>query len=341
MALAANPFKRAPRFFGALFFACFFTLSCEKNHTPDWQADKIPPPAAPTPAPVFTPARSPAVDESPAKDAPLRFLVYNLQNYLRMEREVNGVLVPNAPKPEASISALVDIIVGLNPDVLGVAEIGSMDDAHDLRRRLADAGLALPNIEYTHGSDPVRRLALFSRLPITERNSVKMADFRIAGRRASLLRGFLDVTIDHHGLAIRFIGVHLKSKREVEDFDQKLLRHAEARLLREHLDAIFLVNPTAALLVYGDFNDTRQSPTLRSIQGNPHTPTFLEAINLKDSRGHSWTHYWAAEDTYSRIDFICVSRSLAPSVDRAASTIPHPKAWRRASDHRPLLLILR
>jgi len=327
--------------------ACFFTLSCEKNHTPDWSGATTTTTTTTAPATPAAPAaaadrQTPPQPIRAAESAePLRFLAYNLQNYLQMDREVNGTLIPNAPKPEASIHALVTIIVSLNPDVLGVAEIGSLEDAHDLQRRLANAGLPLPNIEYTHGSDPVRRLALFSRFPITARNSVRAGSFRIAGRRATLLRGFLDVTIDHHGLPRRFIGIHLKSKREVEDFDQALLRHAEARLLRDHLDSIFAANPDAAVLLYGDFNDTRQSPTLKTIQGNSSSPGFLAPVNLTDSRGQSWTHYWAAEDTYSRIDFICVSRSLAASVDPAASTIPHPKAWRRASDHRPMLLILR
>jgi endonuclease/exonuclease/phosphatase family metal-dependent hydrolase len=319
--------------------ACFFTLSCEKKHTPDWQSTTRPAAAAPVASAPGPKAHTPA--RAPENGAPLRFVAYNLQNYLQMDREQNGVLIPNAPKPEASIQALVAIIASLNPDVLGVAEIGSLADARDLQRRLATAGLSLPEVEYTHGSDPVRRLALFSRLPITSRQSVQEGSFRLNGRRASLLRGFLDVTIDHRGTPVRFVGIHLKSKRDVEEFDQELVRHAEARLLREHLDAIFTTSPTAAVLVYGDFNDTRQSPTLKAIQGTSGSPGFLSPINLTDSRGQSWTHYWAAEDTYSRIDFLCASRALTPFIDHDHSTIPHPHAWRRASDHRPLLLILR
>lgn len=341
MALAANFFLRAPRFIGALFLACFFTLSCEKRHTPDWQSETTAPAAGPIVLPAAAPPAAATHPRTAESDVPLRFLAYNLQNYLRMEREKNGVLISNAPKPEASITALVNIIVSLDPDVLGVAEIGTVEDAHDLRRRLAAAGLQLPHLEYTHGSDPVRRIALFSRLPILARNSVQEGHFRINGRRASLLRGFLDVTIDYHGTSVRCVGVHLKSKREVEDFDQELVRRAEARLLREHLDTIFLANPAAALLVYGDFNDTRQSATMQTIQGTPRSHKSLKALDLSDSRGQTWTHYWAAEDTYSRIDFICVSRSLAPLIDLDGSTIPYPKNWRLASDHRPLLLILR
>jgi endonuclease/exonuclease/phosphatase family metal-dependent hydrolase len=326
-------------FLGVVF--CLLGAGCDSKTTPDWPGAAASPVVVPEVVPEVAAIPERVAEGSGVVGEPLRMVAYNLQNYLEMERVENGVRVPDAPKQEASIAALVAIIVGLDPDVLGVAEIGTLEDAHDLRRRLAAAGLSLPHLEFTHGSDPVRRQALFSRFPIIARNSVSAGSFTIHGQRASLLRGFLDVTIDRDGTPLRIVGAHLKSRREVAEYDQQLHRQAEAQLLRRHLDAIFAADPDAALIVYGDFNDTRQSATVRTIQGNRQSPEFLEAVNLTDSRGQGWTHYWAAEDSYSRIDFICVSRALAAAVDRSGSGIPHPPGWLLASDHRPLLLILR
>lgn len=354
MALAANNLTtRAPRSAGALFLAIarlaaaamlvlawLLASACREKHTPDWHAASQPPVAQPELAP---PSRPPprAAHPPAATSGELRLVAYNLQNYLRMERLKDGMVVPDAPKPEASIAALVRILVDLRPNVLGVAEIGTPEDARDLQRRLAAAGLDLPHLEFTHGSDPVRRQALFSAWPITTRQSVTTRTFVIHGQRSALLRGFLDVTIDFHGTPVRFVGAHLKSRRDVPDYDQQLQRHAEAQLLRDHLDKIFQADPQAAVVVYGDFNDTPQSPTLRTITGPRNQPGALDPLDLTDAHGLRWTHFWASEESYSRIDYICLSPSLAHRADRSASRVAHPANWQAASDHRPLLLVLR
>ncbi len=161
------------------------------------------------------------------------------------------------------------------------------------------------------------------------------------GRTYAINRGILDATVQTRGKAYRFIGVHLKSKREIEDADQEEMRIHEARLLRRHVDAILLADANARLIVYGDFNDTRPSKAFKIVTGKYNDAGYLTAIPFKDTRGEAWTYYWELHDVYSRFDFVAVTRGLKPDTDFRASHIIEDPSWSQASDHRPLLALFR
>ena len=105
---------------------------------------------------------------------------------------------------------------------------------------------------------------------------------------------------------MRFLGVHLKSKREIAEGDQELIRRNEAYLLRKHADAIMADDPEVLLCVYGDLNDTRRTTAVRSVKGPYGSPRFLEDLMIRDSRGMLWTHYWDYQHVYSRFDYVLV-----------------------------------
>jgi endonuclease/exonuclease/phosphatase family metal-dependent hydrolase len=163
----------------------------------------------------------------------------------------------------------------------------------------------------------------------------------LRGQPFAINRGILDATIMAHGKQYRFLGVHLKSKREIEDADQEEIRIHEARLLRRHVDSILKENPDARFIVYGDFNDTRPSKAFKIVTGSYDDPGYLTAIPFKDSRGEAWTHHWAMHDIYSRIDFVTVSRAMRPEVDFRASYLVDEPGWEQASDHRPMVAVFR
>ncbi|RFC49201.1 MAG: Metal-dependent hydrolase, endonuclease/exonuclease/phosphatase family [Verrucomicrobia bacterium] len=271
----------------------------------------------------------------------LRFVAYNVENYLPMERRVNGDSVPSAPKPESEKRVVVASLVELAPDIIGLAEMGDLAQVEDLRGRLAAQGLKYPHVEWVDAADAERHLVLLSRHPIVERNSVKDLTYRIGDQELPVQRGFLDVTVAvKGGYRLRCVGVHLKSKRSVPEADETLMRRNEAELLRRHVDAILTAGPKTNLLVYGDFNDTRNETPIRSIQGKRGTDRYLETIYLKDDQGLSWTHFWEYADLYSRIDFVMVAPGLRPEVDFSGCRILRRKDWNEGSDHRPLLVTL-
>ncbi|NJR43476.1 MAG: hypothetical protein HC767_13255 [Akkermansiaceae bacterium] len=186
-----------------------------------------------------------------------------------------------------------------------------------------------------------RHLGFLSRFPITSTSNSAELEYRLAGQAHTMNRGILDATIAANGKSYRFLGVHLKSKRESEQGDQEAIRLNEARLLRRHVTSILQENADARIIVYGDFNDTRGMPTVKAVMGNYNDPTYLTAIPAKDSQGESWTYYWKLNDIYSRFDFIMVSRALRQEVDFQTAKVISDADWNQASDHRPILVIFK
>jgi len=328
---------RAPGFLGAFFFACVlpWLAGCERKHgTPDW--------SQPAAASVAVPAKITPAAPAPAADKPVpfRFVAYNLQNWLTQERATDQGVVP-ASKPESSKRAAIGLLASVRPDVLGVCEIGDRNDLADVQQRLKAAGLDLPHAYFSGGVDSTRRLGLLSKFPIVATTAPGDLDYRLGGRGFGMQRGILDATVEIAGKPVRFLGVHLKSKRPVPEGDQADMRLHEAHLLRRHLDTILAAEPNARLVVYGDFNDTKASDTLKTIQGPFNHPRFFAAIPLADRQGNAWTHAWEAEDLYSRYDWILTSQTLKPRIDSPGCRIVDEPEWREASDHRPVLAVFK
>lgn len=341
----------APGLLGAFSFSASLSLalclgSCrEKEQGADWAGQKTTavPPAAPVPAQVQAPAPAPAAATvatgQESRDG-VRFVAYNVQNWLTMERTEGGKRSAT-PKPEKERAAVTKVLAAARPDILGVSEIGNEDDVKDLQKHLADAGCPLPNAHINRGADPTRSLVLLSKYPISQRVLRKDLSYRLQGVEHPMQRGILDATVDTPVGSFRFVGVHLKSKREVEEGDEEEMRRNEAHLLRREVDAVLTQNPLSRLVVYGDFNDTRNSPSIRTVQGAGRDPQTLTTLPLKDSRGHYWTHHWDYQDVYSRIDYVMLSPALKDAVDRDKSRIIDEGDVAGASDHRPLLVILK
>jgi endonuclease/exonuclease/phosphatase family metal-dependent hydrolase len=333
-------------------------ISCDRSGTPDWDrpgggvaegevTSAEPPvsqPAETKPVQAALPAASPpalAEVRSQQSQDGLRFICYNVRNWLTMDRYVDRRSLKNSPKPDDEKKAVITILARHNPDVVGLCEIGTADDLAEIQQLLKSEGIDLPHSHYAGGSDQTRRLGFLSRFPIVETGKPEKTEFQIQGKMFTWNRGVLDATIDAHGRHYRFLGVHLKSKRDVEEGDQEEIRRSEARLLRRHVDQILEKNPDERLIVYGDFNDTRASVAAKHAVGSYNDPKYLTAIPAVDSAGTRWTHFWALNDIYSRIDFVAVSRGLKPDTRFDDAKILDDPEWEKASDHRALLTVFR
>ncbi len=328
--------RHAPLLVALLVTLAVTTTSCRKRiGTTAWTTAtaSVSPPPAPTP-----PAARVA---APATTGGLRFIAYNVENWLTMDRYVGQKLIKQSPKPAVAKAAVIHILTSNQPDVIGLCEIGEAKDLAEIQQALKAAALDLPYSQFTGGSDPVRHLGILSRYPLSPPAQPALTQYQMKGKSFAISRGILDTTIETHGKIYRLIGVHLKSKREIEDADQEEMRIHEARLLRRHVDSIIQSDAQARLIVYGDFNDTRSSPAGKIITGSYNEASYLTAIPAKDSRAEAWTHYWALHDIYSRFDFVTVSHALKPEVDFRASRLIDEPAWSDASDHRALLAIFR
>jgi len=271
----------------------------------------------------------------------VRVVAYNVMNWLPMERRVDGELMRDAPKPEPEKAGVVRVLASLKPDILGVCEIGAEEDVADLQRRLRDARVDLPHRLIHGGADPARRLALLTRFPIVANQSVSDLTYAIGEQTHRFQRGILDATLQvTPAYQLRLIGVHLKSRREVEEGDQAVMRRHEAVLLREHVERIMEAAPDTNLLVYGDFNDTKNEQPVKVIQGRFGEKNYLRDLWLQDADGHRFTYYWNFADSYDRIDFAFVTDGLWPEIEAKKSFIAKDPDWLKASDHRPLVIAL-
>ncbi len=261
---------------------------------------------------------------------------YNVENYVnekpRTEVDKRGLRA----KPESQIAALISIITDINPDILGVCEMGTPDRFDDFKKRLADAGLGYIDFEYVQAADADRHLALVSRFPIVARNSATDVSFEINGQPEKVRRGFLDVTVQINAdYQLRLVGAHLKSKLPIPEGEALIRRH-EAQKLRTHLEKIMTADPQVNLLCYGDFNDSKNQPIFAEISGVKGSANYMADIPAKDSLGEKWTYFWKVSDEYSRIDYLFASPALIREIAPAKSRVYRSDAmdWAAASDHR-------
>lgn len=268
------------------------------------------------------------------------FASWNVRNYmLRAIKTRSGRIATPAKAPE-SVAAVVETLANIRPDILGLCEIGTKKDLADLQRRLKKAGLSLPHKTWVDGPDRDRHLALLSRFPLEVQHDTRTA-FRLGGAPQRVRRGILDCTVEvRPDFPLRILGVHLKSARVVPEYDQAAFRRAESLLLRAHVEDILGQVPEAPLLVFGDFNDTKNSPVVKGVAGRAGTSKSLTILPLADRQGDQWTYRWDESDEYSRIDFVMVNSPLRRLVRRGGTRIHRDKNWYEASDHRPLVVTL-
>ena len=273
-----------------------------------------------------------------------RVATYNVENYLD---------AASGTRPAKSAPAKAKVcegILALKPDVLALQEMGATNTLFELQNSLKTNGLDLPYWEYVTGYDTNIHVAVLSRFPISARHPQTNDSFLMNGSRFRVSRGLAQVEIQvNANYSFTLITAHLKSKRQISAADEADLRFEEAKILREKIDACLAANPNVNLIVLGDLNDLHDSKPLRTILGRgkkalidtrpierngdnqPHSDRRLAARTI------SWTHFYAKEDTFSRIDYILISHGMAREWNPAETYILTLPNWGLASDHRPLV----
>ena len=275
-----------------------------------------------------------------ANDA-LVFASWNVRNYVLTPPVDREGTPPLAPKTKKSVQAVVQTLAAISPDIVGLCEMGSLSDLTDLQERLKKAGVDLPHRAWVDGADQVRHLALLSRFPLKPPQHDTESSFTINRISHRVQRGFLDSTaVIRPNFHLRILGAHLKSPRIVPAFDPVLFRRQESLVLRARVENILTKNPEASLILFGDLNDKKNSPVLRSLLGRPGSESALTNLTLPDQGGDHWTYYWDETDQYSRIDYILVSGRLRSLINKKKSRIHRTANWMEASDHRPLVVTI-
>lgn len=275
----------------------------------------------------------------PPADA-VRFVAYNVKNWLTMKRRNRDGQTTERDKPDEEKAAVIATLASADPHLVGLCEIGTKENLAEIQGMLKAAGHDLPHSHWMTGYDNTRRLGFLSKFPIASTNSQSEMGWDMDGRFWLIRRGILHVTLDLPCGRVHFMGAHFKSKREVTYADQAIMRLNEARLMREHALKTLADNPGDKVVLYGDLNETKGNPPIKTLIGRRRSKDQLEDLLLTDRNGEVWTYFWNWQHQYSRFDYILVSKNLRKFVSDDHSRILDPPNYYDASDHRALLLTL-
>jgi endonuclease/exonuclease/phosphatase family metal-dependent hydrolase len=191
---------------------------------------------------------------------------------------------------------------------------------------------------------------VLSKFPFTSRRPHTNDQFLLGGRRFRVSRGLAEVDIQvSSNYSFTLIAAHLQSRRPIQQADEAEMRLEEAKMLREHIDADLAANPNLNLIVLGDFNDVKNSPSTKAIIGRGKIklletrPKERNGDNARnpvarfDPMNVTWTYFYGLEDSYSRIDYILISAGMAREWVKEETYIPTIPNWGIGSDHRPLV----
>ncbi|MBM3832650.1 MAG: endonuclease/exonuclease/phosphatase family protein [Verrucomicrobia bacterium] len=269
---------------------------------------------------------------------------YNVENYIDAP---SGTRPAKSPASKAKIR---ESIRAMRPHVLALQEIGNTNALLELRSALKADGLDYPHWEHASGFDTNIYVAVLSQFPIVARRPHTNEGFLLSGRRFRVSRGFAEIDIQVNAqYRFTLFAAHLKSRRAVAVADEAEMREQEALILREKIDARLKANPEVNLIVLGDLNDVKDSRSTRIIIGRGRaalTDTRPAERNGDDQpnpnpqfepRHITWTHHYGKEDTYSRIDYILLSRGMAREWNTNGTYILTQPNWGVGSDHRPIV----
>jgi endonuclease/exonuclease/phosphatase family metal-dependent hydrolase len=273
-----------------------------------------------------------------------RLATFNVENYLDAS---SGSRHAKSPAAQAKVR---DCILALKPDVIALQEMGATNALLDLQSKLKSSGLDLPFWDEITGFDTNIHLAVLSRFPIVARRPHTNENFLLDGRRFLVSRGFTELDLQvNPQFTFTLIAAHLKSRRPSAIADEEEWRYEEAAALRRVIDARFAQDSAQNLAVLGDFNDMQDSKPVRAIMGRGTTRLFdtrpaerngdddASADGGRKPRRITWTHYYAQDDVYSRIDYILLGRGLQTRWLKDETYILSTPDWGLASDHRALV----
>lgn len=248
-----------------------------------------------TPTILQTPA--PRVLEKAAGS--LRIASMNCKNYLSTNRyTADGKYKRRWAKPIAEREAMWQLFAAIRPDLVALQEIGGQAHLDQLAGDLSrETGLEFPHRVCLEARDQSRRIGIISAVPFE-------AVFRYPEEKL-MSRGLLGVEIAAGTQRLRVFTLHLKSKISRSETDPECAaeRLAEARCAAERIAE----SGGALCALAGDFNDTSESDAVNSLVREG----ALNRLDLKDSRGETWTYRHFKTNEKDTFDHFLVSSDLA------------------------------
>jgi endonuclease/exonuclease/phosphatase family metal-dependent hydrolase len=268
----------------------------------------------------------------------LRIASINVENYLLMDRWVDGKWRKEYPKPSKEKLALRSMINQVNPDILLIQEIGDEPFLNELWMDLnVTNGTQFLYSAWMPGSyeEEERHLAVLSKIPLQSVLHHKDITFTYFGEKKKPSRGLMEINFQTKEQTWSLFNLHLKSKwtERKDDPEANIRREKEARAVRDFIRSKYPPSIQPCYVIAGDFNDHKNSAALRRFtQVNQTKLAFM--LPCQDRNRHFWTHYYAKEDSYARLDYLLVSPTMQKYYLPDSAGIYDGYHTLMASDHR-------
>jgi endonuclease/exonuclease/phosphatase family metal-dependent hydrolase len=236
-------------------------------------------------------------------------------------------------KPRDQMERLAESIRQLNADVIAVEEV----ESRDYLQRFVD--VFLPEMGYRHvvlfeGNDNRGiDVGLISRIPVGPVESNRHVTFPgLDGSPRRFNRDVLEVTLLPEGAPpIEVWVVHLKSNAGGRE-EAEPIRIPEAQQVRRMLDEDLTANPDARIIVTGDFNDTWDSNTMKTIVGPSEGAMWSAGSESQDPALVTYNE----EPHRTVIDFLLCSPAMARQFVKGSYRNPQGSVESTGSDHNPI-----
>ncbi len=238
-------------------------------------------------------------------------------------------------KPRAALQRLATVIREINADVLALQEV----ESRGYLQRFLDVFLRDMGYEHVvhHEGNDSRGIdvCLLSRVPVGPVTTYRHLRFSDAsGVERQFQRDLLRVTLEPKGATpFEIWVVHLKSNYGGRDTAEPI-RLAEANMIRKLVDRELEHDPQAQFVICGDFNDTYDSPSLRTIRGESGRMLLKCFCDQLDPRQQIT---YNEEPFRSMIDFLLCSPRMAERFVPGSYRIRAGALEESGSDHNPVM----
>jgi endonuclease/exonuclease/phosphatase family metal-dependent hydrolase len=276
-----------------------------------------------------------AVTGTPIPVRVLSWNVRNLYNDVRDSPEVAAAdeIILTTAQYQAKLDDIAGVIGSLVPDIVVLQEV----ENHNV---LSDLGQKLPEHAHrriTEGNDPRGiDIALLSRHPIDRvvAHDQEFFSSSASGKTYVFARDVLEVHFEINGRHLILFGIHFKSGTDAESQDKRLAEAEQTRKLVLQQEA---KDPSALIVVLGDFNAVPGSPPLAALAGAPPSELVSATLSLDPTDRFSVTY----GGTPQLFDDQLLDPDALSALDPSSVKIEHGSAVNAASDHDPVVATYR
>ncbi len=262
---------------------------------------------------------------------PFKVMTWNVHNFFDDHKNSPGKqeIVESNAEYQAHLQVVAKVIKALDPDVVMLEEVENLAVLQNLDQELGGAYFARQLFE---GNDPRGiDVGIISKIKLDETVSHATDRFALIGTQTqySYSRDCLEAHLTFAGRHLALLGVHFRSKGGEVATDDPDKRLAEAQHTRAIADGILAKDPSAGVIILGDFNDGIGSQAQKAAIGA--SPAF---VDVAATAPDPWSYTYQGEKAL--LDHMVVSPVLAGAFVNGSVILQHGNDVKDASDHAPV-----